>query len=163
MKERRINRRQVLKLAGAAAAAGMVGAPVVAVAAEDSDEKRLFIGFSLHSAGVAATAGTFVMSGRFEDSGTSTADHITLVPIDNSNRSRASGNQQFVGLKGTIFTRFKGIYFPNTSTHVVSEGSFTILSGTGAYAGIHGGGSFLIVVDFISDQFIGTETGSLES
>jgi hypothetical protein len=74
----------------------------VVVIAADSDEERLFIGFSLHSADVAATAGTFVMSGRFEDSGTSTADHITTAPIDNADGSRLSGNQQFVGLKGTI-------------------------------------------------------------
>jgi hypothetical protein len=65
----------------------MVSAPGVALAAEDSDEKRLFIGFSLHSAGVAATAGTFVMSGRFEGSGNSAADQITLVQIDNTDRS----------------------------------------------------------------------------
>jgi hypothetical protein len=163
MKERRITRRQVLKLAGAAGAAGMAGAPGVALAAEDSDEKRLFIGFSLHSAGVAATAGTFVMSGRFEDSGNSAADHITTAPIDNTDRSRLSGNQRFEGKKGTIFTQFKGITFPNASPHLVGEGRFTILSGTGAYAGIRGTGSFLIVVDFISDQFIGTETGNVES
>jgi TAT (twin-arginine translocation) pathway-exported protein len=162
MKERTISRRQVLKLAGAAGAVGMVGVPGVAVAAEDSDEKRLFIGFSLHPTGPTSTAGTFVMSGRFEDSGSSTADHITLVPIDNTDRSRLSGNQQFVGLKGTIFTQFKGISFPNMSPHGVGEGRFTILSGTGAYAGIRGRGSFLIVVDFISNQFIGTETGNVE-
>jgi hypothetical protein len=163
MTERRISRRQVLKIAGAAGAVGMVGAPVVAVAAEDGDEKRLFIGFSLHSAGVEAATGTFVMSGRFEDSGTSAADHVTTVPIDNTDRSRLSGNQQFVGAKGTIFTHFKGVSFPNGSPHLVGKGSFTIVSGTGAYAGIRGGGSFLIVVDFVSDQFIGTETANVET
>jgi hypothetical protein len=164
MKERRINRRQVLKLAGAAGVVGVVSVPGGAVAAEDSDENRLFIGFSLHS-GTApgSTAGTFVMSGRFEDSGTSTAQDITQEPIDKTDRSRLSGNQQFIGAKGTIFTHFKGISFPNGSPHLVGKGSFTIVSGTGAYAGIRGGGSFLIVVDFLSDQFIGTETGNVEN
>jgi hypothetical protein len=162
MRDRRISRRQVL-LAGAAGAVGMVGVPGVAFAAEDSDEKHLFIGFSLQGTGPTSTAGTFVMSGRFEDSGTSTVDHIALVPIHNTDRSRLSGNQQFASQKGTIFTHFKGISFPNTSPHGVGEGSFTILSGTGAYAGIRGRGSFLIVVDQISNQFIGTETGNVES
>ena len=162
MQERRVSRRQVLKLAGAAGAVGMVGVPGVALAAENSDEKRLFIGFSLHPTGPTSTAGTFVMSGRFEDSGASTADHITLVPIRNTDRSRLSGDQLFAGQKGTIFTHFKGIAFPNGSPHVVGEGSFTILSWTGAYAGISGSGSFLVVVDFTSNQVIGTEAGNVE-
>ncbi|HVS06435.1 MAG TPA: hypothetical protein VHK65_09765 [Candidatus Dormibacteraeota bacterium] len=65
--------------------------------------------------------------------------------------------------QGTIFTHFKGVAFPITSPHQVGEGSFVIRSGTGAYAGIRGRGSFLIVVDQISNQFIGTETGNVES
>ena len=162
MKERRISRRQILKLAGATGAVGMAGMPGAAVAAETSDEKRLFIGFSLHPTGPTSTAGAFVMSGRFEDSGTSAANDITLVQIDNTARSRLSGNQQFVGQKGTISTHFEGISFPNMSLHVVGEGRFTILSGTGAYAGAGGGGSFLVVVDFLSSQLIGTETGNVD-
>jgi hypothetical protein len=163
MKQRSIRRRQVLKLAGAAGAVGIAGVPGVAQAAEDSDEQRLFIGFSLHPTSPTSTFGTFVMSGRLEDSGSSAADHIELVPIDQTDRSRLSGDQQFAGLKGTIFTHFEGISFPNNDPHVVGEGRFTILSGTGAYAGIRGGGSFLIVVDFVSNQFIGTERGDVES
>jgi hypothetical protein len=162
MREPRISRRQVLKLAGAAGAVGMVGVPGVAFAAEDSDEQQLFIGFNLHGTGPTSTLGTFVMSGRFQDSGTSTVENLTLVPIHNSDRARLSGDQQFVGQQGTIFTHFRGVAFPTTSPHAVGQGSFTILSGTGAYGGIHGRGSFLIVVDQISNQFIGTETGTVE-
>jgi hypothetical protein len=84
----------------------------------------LFIGFSLSGTGPSSTVGTFVMSGRFQDFGSSTANNIRLVPIDGSNRSR--------------------------------------LSGTRAHAAISGQGSFLIVVDQISNQFIGTETGNSE-
>jgi hypothetical protein len=59
----------------------------VALAAEDSDEKRLFIGFSLHSAGVAATAGTFVMPRAVRRFGELSfrSDHV--VQIDNTDRS----------------------------------------------------------------------------
>jgi hypothetical protein len=157
-----VSRRQILKLAGAAGVLGVACVPGVAFAAEDSDQKHLFIGFSLHPTGPTSTAGTFVMSGRFEDSGTSTANNISVVPIDNSDRSRLFGDQQFAGQKGTILTHFEGITFPNTSPHGVGEGRFTILSGTGAYADIRGSGSFLIVVDFVSNQLIGTETGNVE-
>ncbi len=113
---------------------------------------NLFIGFNLHGTGPTSTAGPFVMSGRFQDSGTSTANNIRIVPIHNSDRARLSGDQQFAGQQGTIFTHFKGVAFPTTSPHQVGEGSFVILSGTGAYAGIRGRGSFLIAVDQISNR-----------
>jgi hypothetical protein len=102
------------------------------------------------------------MSGRFDDSGTSTVENISLVPIDGSDRSRLSGDQQFEGQRGTIFTQFNGVAFPNGDPHAVGEGRFSIVSGTGAYTGIDGQGSFLIVVDQISNQFIGTEVGNVE-
>jgi uncharacterized protein (DUF1501 family) len=51
MRERTISRRQILKLAGAAGAVGMVGVPQAAFAAESSGQKRLFIGFSLSGTG----------------------------------------------------------------------------------------------------------------
>jgi hypothetical protein len=162
MRERTISRRQVLKLAGAAGVVGLVGVPGVAFAGEDSDQEHLFIGFNLHGTGPTSTAGTFVMSGRFQDSGTSAADNLAIVPIADSDRARLSGDQQFVGQQGTIFTHFKGVAFPTTSPHQVGKGSFVILSGSAAYAGIQGRGSFLIVVDQISNQFIGTETGNVE-
>jgi hypothetical protein len=162
MKERTMSRRQILRLAGAAGAVGMVGLPQVAFASEDSDQRRLFIGFNLHGTGPSTAAGTFVMSGRFEDSGTSTVQNIMLVPINGSNRSRLSGDQQFEGQRGTMFTHFNGVAFPNGDPHAVGEGRFSIVSGTGAYAGIDGQGSFLIVVDQISNQFTGTEVGNVE-
>jgi hypothetical protein len=163
MKERTISRRQIIKLVGAAGAVGIVGAPQVAFAAEGGDQEGMFIGFNLHGTGPSSAAGTFVTSGRFEDSGNSTVENISLVPIDGSNRSRLSGDQQFAGQRGTILTHFNGVAFPNGDPHAVGEGRFRIVSGTGAYAGVHGRGSFLIVVDQVSNQFIGTETGSLES
>jgi hypothetical protein len=162
MKERTVSRRQILKLAGAAGAVGVVGVPQVAFASEAGDQERIFIGFNLHGTGPSSAAGTFVMSGRFEDSGTSTVENISIVPIAGSDRSRLSGDQQFAGQRGTIFTHFNGIAFPNGNPHAVGEGRFKIVSGTGAYAGIDGEGSFLIVVDQISNQFIGTEVGTAE-
>jgi hypothetical protein len=162
MRERRISRRSILKLAGAAGALGAAGLPAGVFAAEDNDEGRFFIGFNLHGTGPSATAGTFAMSGRFEDSGTSAASP-TVTPISNSSRGHLAGDQEFAGQKGTILTHFDGVAFPNNSPHAVGEGRFKILSGTGAYAGLRGGGSFLVVVDAISNQFIGTETGTVET
>jgi hypothetical protein len=160
MKDRKINRRNVLKLAGVAGAIGLAGLPATAFAGEEGEQARFFIGFDLHGTGPTSTAGTFAMSGRFEDSGTSAANP-SVTPTSDPNRGHLSGDQQFVGQKGTIFTHFDGVAFPNNSPHAVGEGKFKILSGTKAYAGLRGGGSFLVVVN-APNQFIGTEVGTVE-
>jgi hypothetical protein len=43
------------------------------------------------------------------------------------------------------------------------QGHFQIVSGTGAYAGLSGHGTFLIVVDPISNELTGTEEASANS
>ena len=156
-----VSRRQILRAAGAVGVLGALGVPGTALAADDRNEQRVYIGFSLHPAGPTTNVGSFAMSGRFEDSGVSTAQ-ASISPI-NSKQSRLSGEQQFAGQKGTIFTRFEGVSFPNNDPHAVGKGRFTIVSGTGAYAGVEGQGSFLIVVDFTSNQLIGTEVGTVEN
>lgn len=143
-----------------AAAAALL---VVPLAASGGGDKRVYIGISLHFTGPTTTAGTFVMSGALEDSGASTVENLALVPIGNSDRARLSGDQQYVGQKGTIFTHFEGVAFPLSSPHQVGKGKITFLSGTGVYAGIRGHARFLIVVDLTSNQLIGTATGRVGS
>jgi len=43
-----------------------------------------------------------------------------------------------------------------------AKGRFEIISGTGAYAGIQGGGTVVVVADALSNQVIGTEEGSVD-
>jgi hypothetical protein len=115
----------------------------------------------LHFTGPTTTAGTFVMSGEVEDAGVATVDHLALVPIGASDMARLSGDQTYVGQKGTIFTHFEGHAFPLSSPHAVGKGRIDILGGTGAYAGIDGNATFLIVVDATTNQLIGTASGNV--
>ena len=101
----------------------------------------------------------FLSIWKFEDSGSSTANP-SVTPTGDPSRGQLAGDQQFVGQKGTPFTHFEGVAFPNNSPYAVGEGRFRILSGTGAYAGLRG--SFLVVVD-APNQFIGTEVGTVEN
>ena len=149
-----------VKLAAALAVAAAVAA-LVPLAATGGTDDRLFVGFSLHFTGPSTTAGTFVMSGEVEDSGASAVDHLALVPIAGTDTARLSGDQAYVGQNGTIFTRFDGHAFPLSSPHAVGKGRVDILGGTGAYAGIDGNATFLIVVDQTTNQLIGTESGSV--
>jgi hypothetical protein len=151
--------RAIRYLAPLAVAAAAVA--LVPLAATGGTDDRLFIGISLHFTGPTTSAGAFVMSGEVEDSGASTVDHIALVPIGNTDTARLSGDQTYVGQKGTIFTHFEGRAFPLSSPHQVGKGRVDILGGTGAYAGIQGNATFLIVVDATTNQLIGTASGNV--
>jgi hypothetical protein len=148
--------RFLVPLAVAAAAIALL--PLAATGGTDD---RLFIGITLHFTGPTTTAGTFVMSGEVEDSGASTVAHLSVVPIGNSDMGRLSGDQAYVGQKGTIFTHFEGHAFPLTSPHQVGKGRIDIVGGTGAYAGIGGNATFLIVVDQTTNRLIGTASGNV--
>jgi hypothetical protein len=147
--------------APAALAAAALALLFVPLAASGGDGGRVYLGISLHFTGPTSSAGTFVMSGVLEDSGASTVENIAIVPIGKSDRARLSGDQQYVGQKGTIFTHFEGIAFPLSSPHQVGKGRITFLDGTGAYAGLRGHATFLIVVDAISNQLMGTVSGTV--
>jgi hypothetical protein len=135
-------------------------AALVPLAAFGAPDQRLYIGMNLHFTGATTTAGTFVASGAISDSGTADVRNLALVPIGNSNSARLSGDETFTSANGTIVTHFDGIAFPLSNPHAVGKGQFQIISGTGAYAGLKGQGTFLIVVDPTSNQLTGTEEGS---
>ena len=155
------NRRQLsAKITIAAVSAAIALSALIPSAASSSADQRLYIGMNLHFTGPTTTAGTFVASGAISDSGTADVKNLALAPIGNSDSARLSGDETFSGQNGTIVTRFKGIAFPLSNPHQVGKGQFQILSGTGAYTGLTGQGTFVIVVDPISNQLIGTEEGS---
>jgi hypothetical protein len=142
-------------------ALALLAAVIMPIAASGDSAQRLYLGMNLHFTGPDTTAGTFVVSGAVADSGTAQVQHITIVPIGNSDEGRLSGLETYTGQSGTIVTRFDGITFPLSSPHAVGLGVFEIISATGAYAGLTGHGTFQIVVDAASNQLIGTETAGV--
>lgn len=154
-------RKKTLRLAVGVTAAAAVA--VLAVGASASREDRWYIGINLHFTGPTTTEGTFVMSGAVEDFGTTHVEHISLVPIGNTDTARLSGDQTYVGTKGTIVTRFEGKGLFVSRQHQVGKGQIEIVSGTGAYAGLRGHARFLIVVHTVSNQLIGTAEGHVTS
>ena len=134
-------------------------APVVALAWRGGDDDDLLLGFELHFTGPSSTAGTFVASGAVDDAGDSTVENLAVEPFGRRDRARLSGVQTFAGALGTVTTRFEGIASDVSQLHQYGQGRFRIVAGTGAYAGLRGGGEFTIVVDAAGNTLIGTETG----
>ena len=131
------------------------------IAATGDSAQRLYLGMNLHFTGLDSSAGTFVVSGAVADSGNVEVQHLSIVPFGNGDQGRLSGLETYTGQSGTIVTRFDGTAFPLSSPRQVGLGQFEIISGTGAYAGLTGHGTFQIVVDAASNQLIGTETASV--
>jgi hypothetical protein len=153
----KLNRRlAIVGLAVAAAAA----AAAIPLAASGDASRQLYLGMNLHLTGPDTSTGTFVASGAVADSGSADVRDLTITPTS-ADSGRLSGTETYTGQRGTIVTRFQGTAFPLSSPHEVGVGQFEILSGTGAYSGIHGYGVFEIVVDQSTNQLIGTELASV--
>jgi hypothetical protein len=142
--------------AALAAAAALVAVPLTSAS---SVATKLQIGFSLHFTGPSSAAGTFIASGAIQDSGTATVPEVTVDQLGNQDDGRLTGTEIYTSALGTITTTFSGIAGPATSPHQAGKGTFKIVSGTGAYAGVNGQGTFLVVVDLSTNQIIGTEDG----
>jgi hypothetical protein len=149
-----------IRLAAVGAAAAL--ATLLPLTASGTPHQRLYIGTNLALTGPMTSAGTFVASGAIGDSGTVAVDHLAFVPIGNGDSAELSGNETFTSASGSIVTRFEGIAFPLSSQHQVGKGRFQIVSTSGAYEGLKGHGTFLIVVDQASNVLLGTEEGSVD-
>jgi hypothetical protein len=152
----REKKRVALLAAAIAAASALIAVPLTSASSVDT---RLEIGQSLHFVGgPGASAGTFVASGAIHDSGTVTSQ-ATITPLGNQDDGRLEGTETFVGESGTFTTEFSGIGGPIGATHEAARGTFRIVDGTGAYAELHGQGTFLIVIDFSTLQAVRTDDG----
>ena len=142
-----------------APAVGFAGTTSPSAAAARGTSHELVIGFELHFTGPGTTSGTFVASGAVQDAGTSDVDHFVQTPFGHQGRAKISGDQVFTGARGAIVTRFNGSGGDVSSLQQSASGRFEVVSGTGAYADLHGRGTFTIVVDIAGNHLIGTEVG----
>ena len=149
------------RLATVSLAVAATAAAVIPLAASGDSTHPLYLGMNLHFTGPDTSAGVFVASGAVADSGTADVSDLTITPAGSADNGRLSGTETYTGQQGTIVTRFQGVAFPLSSPHEVGIGRFDIVSGTGAYAGVSGQGSFEIVVDATTNQLIGTEIALL--
>lgn len=154
----KLNRRVVMV---GLAVAGVAIAVIAPLAASGQPAQGLYLGMNLHLTSSNTSKGTFVASGALADSGTADVSELTITPAGRGDTGRLSGTETYTSQRGTIVTRFEGVAFPLSSPHEVGVGRFVIVSGTDAYAGVSGYGTFEIVVDATTNQLIGTEDGNV--
>ncbi len=95
--------------------------------------KPLTIEAQLWLTGPASAAGTFTVSGLFNDSGNA-SEVLTFAD------GTVHGVKTLVGAAGTITINFQAQMTWTSATTSVAEGRWVIVSGTGAYKKLHGVG-----------------------
>lgn len=120
-------------------------AAAVPLAVSGGQNKRFVIGVHETFTSQSTAVGTFSAAGALNDSGTLSAT-FTTVPGKNDTR-RADGTSILTGGLGTLTMDFTVISFAASNPRRVFEGSFEIVGGTGAYAGLTGAGKIVGVID----------------
>jgi hypothetical protein len=122
---------------------------VLPFAASADSKERLVLDERMTITGPNSAEGTFASAGGVNDSGSATA----VFTVDG--RGKLTGTHTLVGSNGTIVmaTRAKVRPFPPpTPPRVFMEGTWSITSGTGAYADLEGRGKILAVADFTDER-----------
>ena len=151
-----------LAVAALAVAVTLVAVPLTSASSVDT---KLRIGYSLRLFGVGigpgGTAGTFIASGAVRDAGTATG-RSTVTPFGDGGDGRLEGTITLVGALGTITEEFSGMAGPLGMPHTAAHGTFELVGGTGAYAGISGHGTFTTVADFSTNQAVRIDVGAAD-
>jgi hypothetical protein len=147
--------KRILALIGVAIAVSAAAQPVAAAPPQDVAVNSTFIGIGDLSAGT--TGGTFCISGAISDCGTLTGDYrfAGLGHLRTGDPNSIHADQTLTGRNGTIAIAIDGLYGPFVDGVTTGSGRWVVVSGTGAYAGLHGEGSWTATADFTA-AFAGT-------
>jgi hypothetical protein len=143
--------KRILIATGAVIAA--VALPMMAVAS--SGDNRLTIATHQTLTSPTSAAGTFAAVGDIDDSGT-VQSQFQLAP--QGRQIRLTGEQTFVGSLGTFRATFTG-RATAPGPRQAARGTFELDSGTGAYAGIRGHGTFTVVGDYVTGNVYSVAEG----
>jgi len=144
-------RRRLLVLGAFVIAAIVVAVPFAA----SGDEKRIVLtermqltGFN-PATGAGTQSGTFVSAGAVNDAGSATAT-FTLVPAGGG-CGTLTGTHVFTGVAGTLSVHTTALtcpFPPSSPPRSFVRGSWQVVGGTGAYAGLRGKGRIFATGDF---------------
>jgi hypothetical protein len=128
--------------------AGQVGRVLAADA-----EQRVMISERMQLTSPTTQAGTWVGAGAVNDAGSGTAT-FTVVPAGDD-RGLLTGTHVLTGSSGTITietTAFVRPFPPPSPPRAMAEGTWKIVSGTGAYADLEGRGKVYATADFTTGE-----------
>jgi hypothetical protein len=149
-------------VASAAALAALFAA--VPLAANGHAAKRIVITERNTATSATTQVGTFVAAGAVNDAGSVTAT-FSVVPSSHPGVGLLTGTHVLTGSSGTITveTRAKVIPFPPpTPPRALATGKWRVVSGTGSYAGLRGGGKIAATADFTNGEITIAREGKVK-
>lgn len=131
-----------------AAALGAAAHPAGAARPADVTVDSTFVGIGDLMSG--RTIGTFCISGAITDCGTLTGDYrfAGFGHLKNGDPNSIHSDQTLVGTNGTITIALVGLYGPFVNGVTAGSGHWVVTGGSGAYANLHGEGSWSATADF---------------
>jgi len=153
-----MNKKLVLGLLAAAVVAATLAVPLASSA--DADH-RLTIGVRVDFVDESHAQGTFVACCADNDSGTATA-HITSFSQKNDGTAAFEADEHFVGSQGSIDLALRGTTGPSGSPNHVAHGRWSVVDGTGAYAGLRGEGTFTAVTKLATGALTAINEGEAQ-
>ena len=127
--------------------AAITGAAVaVPLAASADRDHRLVIGVRVNFVSSTHAEGTFAACCAVNDNGAAQAD-ITAFSVKNDDTGAFEAIETFAGSKGSFRLALRGTTGPLSSLRHIARGHWSVLDGTGAYAGMRGEGNFTAVTD----------------
>ena len=154
-----MNRFAAIATALAAVAVFLLMLPFAAGA---GSEKSFVLSWRGSFTGPNSGAGTFAVGGALDDAGTFAATFTSQAGRHGCDA--VAGDDTFTGVSGTFSTHLTGLSCPSPSggPRAPFYGRFDITGGTGAYAGISGGGTITSLGDFNDGTFTGVHDGTAQ-
>jgi hypothetical protein len=124
-------------------------------------EQRVMISERMQLTSPTTQAGTWVGAGAVNDAGSGTAT-FTVVP-HGDDTGLLTGTHVLTGSSGTITietSAFVRPFPPPTPPRAMAEGTWKIVSGTGAYADLEGRGKVYATADFTTGEITIVRDGS---
>lgn len=124
-------------------------------------EQRVMISERMQLTSPTTQAGTWVGAGAVNDAGSGTAT-FTVVP-QGDDIGLLTGTHVLTGSSGTITIEtvaFVRPFPPPTPPRVMAEGTWKVVSGTGAYADLEGRGKVYATADFTTGEITIVRDGS---
>jgi hypothetical protein len=133
----------------AALAFAIVGVPTAAAAGPANVRIDVAVALSGNLSS-STTRGTFTISGAIADSGTETGSgwFSGQGHLKTGQPNALHGEMTLVGGRGTISIELDGLFGHLPAALAQGEGNWRISGGTGAYADLHGQGSWTATADF---------------
>jgi hypothetical protein len=125
--------------------------------ARAAKHQRLVIGVRVDFTSSTQAAGTFAACCAFDEAGTAAVTVASFTP--SGGHASFSATQTFTGSAGSLTLALRGVTGPLDAARHIARGRWTIVSGGGAYTGLHGKGTFTAVTDEETGALTGIDVG----